>query len=164
MNLDSLKAFWDVRQPRERVWIAAAATVLALAVLYLGLIDPAVSAISRLQRSLPNLRTQSAELQSLLAEARSLKSHPAVASSDVQQMQPALEKSLAGAGLKAARIVPLANGALQLTFTDVPYSAWSVWLARAEHELGMHAINVTARASAAPGNADIDLALRSGRD
>jgi general secretion pathway protein M len=164
MTLDSLRAFWDVRQPRERVWIAAAAIVLALAVLYLALIDPAVSAIARLQHSLPNLRAQSAELQALLAEARSLKSRPAVASSDAQQMQPAVEQSLAGAGLKAARIVPLSSGPLQLTFTDVSYSAWSVWLARAERELGMHAINVTARASAAPGNADIDLALRSGRD
>jgi len=35
----------------------------------------------------------------------------------------AIEQSLAAAGLKAARIVPLANGALQLTFANVSYAA-----------------------------------------
>lgn len=164
MKLDAARQFWEQRQPRERAWLAGAAGLLAAALVYLALIEPAFAAIARLQRSLPNLRAQSAELQSLLAESRALRSRPAVAASGAQQMQPAVEQSLSGAGLKAARIVPLSGGALQLTFSDVPYAAWSGWLARAERELGMHAVAVTARATQAPGNADIELSLRSGRE
>jgi general secretion pathway protein M len=163
MKLDAAREFWEQRQPRERLWIAAAGTLVVMALVYLTLIEPALSGIARLQRALPSLRAQSAELQTLLAESRALRSRPAVAGSGAQQMQPAVEQSLAGAGLKAARIVPLSGGALQLTFNDVSYSAWSAWLARAERELGMHAVSVTARAAQAPGNADIELALRGGR-
>ena len=138
--------------------------MLGHALLYLVLIDPAVSSIARLQRSLPLARTQGAELGALLGEVGTLKARPAVASTGGKDALPALEQSLAAAGLKAVRIVPLANGALQLTFSNVSYAAWSVWLAAAERELGMHAIAVTVRATSTAGNADIDVALRSGRD
>jgi len=74
------------------------------------------------------------------------------------------EQSLAAAGMKATRIVPLANGSLQLTFSNVSYAAWAAWLASAEREHGMHAIAVTAHATHTPGNADVELSLRSGRD
>jgi general secretion pathway protein M len=164
MNLEPLRQFWSEREPRERTALAAAAAVAGTAVLYLALIDPAYSAIARLQRSLPNARAQSAQLNALLAEARALKSRPAVASAGGSDTPAAIEQSLAAAGLKAARVVPLANGALQLTFSNVRYAAWSVWLASAERELGMHAVSVTVRATRVPGNADVELALRSGRD
>ena len=164
MSPDALRRFWSEREPRERALLSAAALLVGVAVLYLALIDPAVSSIARLQRSLPLARAQAAELETLLGEVRSLKARPAVANNSGKDARPALEQSLAAAGLKATRVVPLANGALQLTFSNVSYATWSVWLAAAERELGMHAIAVTVRATSTPGNADIDLALRSGRD
>jgi len=162
--MEALRQFWSAREPRERAALAAAALVAGAAVLYLALIDPAFSAIARLQRSLPNTRAQSAQLQALLAEVRSLRGRPAVAGAGAAESPAAIEQSLAAAGIKAARVVPLANGALQVTFSNVPYATWSVWLASAERELGMHAVAVTVKAMASPGNADVDLTLRSGRD
>ena len=70
---------------------------------------------------------------------------------------------MAAAGLKAERVVPRPDGALQVTFANVPYGAWSVWLAAAERALGMRAIVVTARATSTAGNADIALEFGSGR-
>jgi len=164
MNLETLRQFWSGREPRERAVLAAAALFAGAALLYLALIEPAFSAIGRLQRALPHTRSQSAELEALLVEVRALKARPVVAGAGGQDAQAAVEQSLAAAGLKPARVVPLANGALQLTFSNVPYASWSVWLANAERELGMHAIAVTVKATPTPGNADVDLALRSGRD
>jgi general secretion pathway protein M len=164
MNLETLRQFWSEREPRERAVLAAAAFFAVVALLYLALIEPAFSAIGRLQRALPHTRSQSAELEALLAEARALKARPVVAAASSQDASAAVEKSLAAAGLKAARVVPLANGALQLTFSNVSYATWSVWLATAERELGMHAIAVTVKATATAGNSDVDLALRSGRE
>jgi general secretion pathway protein M len=164
MNLESLRQFWSEREPRERALLASGASLAGAALLYLALVEPAFSAIARLQRALPNTRAQSAQLEALLTEVRALKSRPPVAGAAGADTPAAIEKSLAAAGLKAVRVVPLADGALQLTFANVPYAAWSVWLAAAERELGMHAISVTAKATAAPGNADVELTLRSGRE
>jgi len=164
MNPETLRQFWSAREPRERAMLAAAAFVAGAAVLYLALIEPAYSSIARLRRALPQSRAQSAELETLLAEVRALKARPAVAGATGSDPAAAVERSLAASGLKPTRMVPLANGALQLTFSNVPYGAWSVWLASAERELGMHAIAVNARATRTPGNADVDLSLRSGHD
>ncbi len=161
---ETMRQFWSERGPRERVLLASVWSLAAAALLYLLLIDPAFSAITRLQRALPNARAQSAQLEALLTEVRALKSRPAVAGAAAADAPAAIEKSLAAAGLKAVRVVPLANGALQLTFANVPYAAWSVWLAAAEREFGMHAIAVTVKATATAGNADVDLALRSGHE
>lgn len=163
MNLETLQQFWSQREPRERLALACGVLLAAVALLYL-LIEPAASTIAQLRRSLPSARAQSAQLQALLAEVRALKSRPAVASSASADTPAAIEQSLKTAGLKAVRVVPLANGALQLTFANVPYAAWSVWLASTEREFGMRATNVTAKATATPGNADVDVALRSGHE
>jgi len=164
MNAEPLRQFWSEREPRERA-VLAAGVFLAVAALLYVLTVPAYSAIAQLRRSLPTARSQSEQLQALLDEVRALKARPVVAAGGSSETPAAIEQSLAAAGLKAGRVVPLANGALQLTFTNVPYAAWSVWLARAERELGMHAVAVTVKATAAaPGNADVELALRAGRD
>jgi general secretion pathway protein M len=164
MNLDTLRQFWNEREPRERTLLAAAASVAGAAILYLAFVDPAYSSIARLRRALPQSRAQSAELETLLTEVHALKARPTVANAAGSDPAAAVEQSLAASGLKATRMVPVANGALQLTFSNVPYGAWSVWLASAERELGMRAIAVTARATRTPGNADIDLSLRSGHE
>ena len=164
MNLAALRQFWDAREPRERALLAGGVFLAGAAVLYLALIDPAYSSIARLQRALPQSRAQSAQLDTLLTEVRALKARPAVAAAGAPDSAAAIEQSLAAAGMKATRIVPLANGSLQLTFSNVSYAAWAAWLASAEREHGMHAIAVTAHATHTPGNADVELSLRSGRD
>lgn len=164
MNREAMLQWWLQREPRERSALAAAAAVALIALIYLVLIDPAASASERLRRSLPALRAQAAQLDGLLAEVRALRAKPAVAGATGPDTPSALEHSLAASGLKAARIVPLANGAMQLTFTNVRYAAWSVWLASAERDLGLHAVTVAVHGTQVPGNADIELALRSGQD
>jgi general secretion pathway protein M len=130
---------------------------------YVLLIEPAMTGVARLQRGLPAQRAQAATLDALLAEVKSLKARPAVATVAPQEARGALEKSLAAAGLKAGRIVPLSDGDLQLAFVNVPFAGWSLWLAGIERELGARATQVTAKAAATPGNVDVELALRLAR-
>jgi type II secretory pathway component PulM len=105
MNLETLRQLWSQREPRERAVLAAAVLFVAATLLYL-MIEPAVSTIAELQHSLPNTRSQSAELEALLGEVRTLKARPVVAAAGSQDAQAAVEQSLAAAGLKAARVVP----------------------------------------------------------
>jgi general secretion pathway protein M len=161
--MDGFLQFWSERSPREKSVLIALGAVILITFIYLLAIEPAVTNITRLERSLPNSRAQAAKLEALLAEVKSLRSRAQVATMSPQETRAAVEKSLAAAGLKASRVVPLSDGDLQLTFANVPYAGWAIWLAGVERELGGRATNVTATATPTPGNVDVELALRLAR-
>ncbi len=162
--MEALKQFWSERAPRERSILLLGGILLVGVILYLIAIEPAWTGIARLEKSLPQQRANAAELEALLAEVKALKGRPAVATMTAADSRSALESSLTKAGIKAARIVPLSDGDVQLTFSDVPVSKWAPWLANVERELGARstAVTVTGR-DAAPGNVDVELALRLAR-
>ena len=162
--MDQLKQFWAERAPRERSVLLVGGMVLLAVILYLVAIEPAWTGIARLEKSLPQQRANAAELEALLGEVKTLKARPAVATMSAADARAALESSLAKAGVKATRVVPLSDGDIQLTFTDVPVSKWAPWLANAERELGARSTSVTVTGrDATPGNVDVDLALRLAR-
>lgn len=161
--MDALRDFWLQRAPRERIALAAAAAVVLLAAIYLFLIEPAAAGIPRLERTVPAARMQAEQLDRLLAEVASLKTKPQSATLAPAEIRAAVERSLQAAGLKPAKIVPLAEGDLQIAFANVPYAAWSTWLASTERELGAKASIVAVRATGTPGAADIDVTLRLAR-
>jgi general secretion pathway protein M len=162
--MDAIKQFWLERAPRERLILGAGGIVLAVVLLYLMLIEPAWSGIGRLERALPQQRAQAAELESLLGEVKGLKAQPQVATVSAAEVKGAIETSLGRSGLKMARMVPLSEGDVQLTFTNVPYGAWATWLAGIERELGARATTVVVTGKdGTPGNVDAELALRLAR-
>jgi type II secretory pathway component PulM len=162
MNLDALHRYWDECEPRERALLLCGISFAGVALMVLVAIWPAFGAISNLRRALPHTRAQSAQLEALLSEVRALRSQPAVAVG--ADAPAALEESLAASGLKTERVLPLPDGTLQLTFADVPYATWSIWLAAAERTVAMRSMTVTAKATSTPGNADVALAIRLGRE
>jgi len=162
--MDALKQFWAERAPRERTALGLGGALLLAVILYLVAIEPAWTGIGRLEKSLPQQRANEAELEALLAEVKAVKARPAVATMSATEARAALEASLGKAGLKAARIVPLSDGDIQLQFADVPVSKWAPWLANVERELGARSLAVTVNGrDATPGNVDVDLALRLAR-
>ena len=134
--MEALRLFWAERVPRERAILLAGAAAVVAVLVFLLLIEPAYKGIGRLERSLPQQRAGAAELDSLLAEVKTMRSRPQVASVSAGDVRAAVDASLGRAGIKAARIVPLSDGDLQMTFSDVPYSSWAPWLAGIERELG----------------------------
>jgi len=160
---DKLAQFWSERAPRERQILLAGGAFLLLALYYAVLFDPAWSGITRLTRGLPPLRAQASQLDQLLGEVKALRTRPQVATVSAQDSRAQIEKTLAASGLKATRIVPLSDGDLQLSFSNVPYASWAVWLAGIERDLGARASSVKATATATPGNVDLDVALRLSR-
>jgi general secretion pathway protein M len=162
-DVDAFLQFWAERSPREKSILLMGCAIVLAALVYLLTIEPAMSGIKRLERGLPQTRAQAAKLDALLAEVKNLRTRAQVATLSPQETRAAVEKSLASAGLKAARVVPLSDGDLQLTFANVPYASWAIWLASVERELGGRAMSVTANATGTPGNVDVELALRLAR-
>jgi len=152
--------FWSERAPRERRILTLGGAFLALLVLYLVFIDPAVSGVARLQRLLPQTRAQAAQLEALVAEAKDLRKIPPAAAPGAADARASVDKSLESAGLQAAHKDAAANGDLRFTFVNVPYAKWTIWLAATERTLGVHAVSVRVKANSTAGNADIELSLR----
>lgn len=162
--MDALKQFWIERAPRERAILGTGAAIVLVALVFLLLIEPAWTGIGRLERSLPQQRAQAAELDALLGEVKNLKSKPQVATVSSSEVRGAIEASLKRAGMKAAKIVPLSDGDIQLTFADVPFDTWATWVAGAERELGARTASVVVNGrDGTPGNVDAELALRLAR-
>ena len=162
--MEALRLFWAERMPRERAILLAGGGALLAVIVFLLLIEPAYRGIGRLERSLPQQRAGAAELEALLSEVKAMRARPQVASVSSSEVRAAVEASLGRAGIKAARVVPLSDGDLQLTFSDVPYGSWAPWLGGIERELGARATSVTVNArDKTPGNVDVELALRLAR-
>ncbi len=162
--MEALKLFWAERAPRERAILLVGGLALLAVLVFLLLIEPAFTGIGRLERSLPQQRAGAAELEALLSEVKTMRTRPQVASVSAGDVRAAIDTSLTRAGIKAARIVPLSEGDMQLTFSDVPYASWAPWLAGIERELGARATSVTVSArDKTPGNVDVELALRMAR-
>ena len=163
-DMEALRLFWAERAPRERAILLAGGLAAFAILAFLFLVEPAFKGIGRLERSLPQQRAGAAELDSLLSEVKTMRARPQVASVSSGDVRAAVDASLARAGIKAARIVPLSDGDMQLTFSDVPYGSWAPWLAGIERELGARATSVTVNArDKTPGNVDVELALRLAR-
>jgi general secretion pathway protein M len=157
--MDALYRFWSERAPRERLLLGGGLLVAGGALIYLLLIEPAWLGSRRLEPALRTQRTQAAQLEQLLSEARTLRAGAATAGMSAAEARAAIEKSLAAAGLKTSRSAPLGNE-VQLAFADVPYAQWASWLAEVERQTGARAAAVAASATATPGRADIELTLR----
>ena len=98
-------AYWLARTEQERKFLAFGAAVALVSLVYALLLAPALEGRATLQRSLPALRLQASQLQSMAAEAATLAANPAPAPAPMTR--EALNASLAQRSL--------APGSLSLT-------------------------------------------------
>jgi general secretion pathway protein M len=100
---ESLAAFWMERNARERNMLTLAALVIALALIYLIFISPALAGRTQLQKTLPPLRQQAAELQGLAKRATELGAVNAPAA--IAVTKESIEAALARQGLKPQSVL-----------------------------------------------------------
>ncbi len=149
-------AFWLERNARERKQIALAALVAAGALLYLLFVAPALSGRAQLEKSLPELRQQSAELQSLAKQAGALS---AVTATPVPPMtKESIEASLTSKGLKAQSIAP-AGEVTKVQLSEVSFTGMLDWLDEIQKTLRITVVeaNVTAQSQSDIVNATLTL-------
>ncbi|WP_430869714.1 type II secretion system protein M [Cupriavidus basilensis] len=120
-------AFWSARNPREQAILAGGGAMLALVIGYTVLWEPAADGRARLQRSLPQLRTDLAAMETLAQEARGLAASPAP-SLRGEALTQALQESLAQHGLKPTRLAGTGDNSVQLQLDKVPFGAVAAWL------------------------------------
>ncbi|PUA20204.1 type II secretion system protein GspM [Glaciimonas sp. PCH181] len=125
----SLNAFWSQRDQRERRLLRSASVIIVLVLIYLVGINPALQGRTRLQKELPNLRQQSAQLQALIVKAAALP--PPQTPGTAPPPKEGLTALLSSKGLKPQSIAVSGDSA-KLTFSGIAFSALFDWLNEAQ--------------------------------
>lgn len=137
--------FWNERNKREQNMLAAGIAVVAIALIYMLLLDPAMSGRSALEKKLPALRQQSAEVQDLAREAQALGSKTAAPPSAVTR--ESLETSLSGKGLKAQNLA-VTGELIKVQFNGASFAAMIDWLAELQRNARVTVLDAKVEAQA----------------
>jgi general secretion pathway protein M len=155
--LNRFAEFWGGRDARERAMLTAAAAAVILGLIYAVLIGPALTGRERLNRELPTLRQQLAQLQALAREAANLAgSNPAAA---VPLSKESLEAALLRKGLKA-ETVALTGDIARIQLSSVSFAGLMAWLDEMQKTALLSAIDANIIALAQPDMVNATLTLR----
>jgi general secretion pathway protein M len=149
---------WQGRTEQERRFLTIGGAVAAAVILWAALIDPAVSGRKALEKSLPQMRQQAAELQAMALEASRLKSTPAAQATPMSR--ESLAASLAARGIKPESLV-VTGEFVKLQVKDVAFANLAAWLVeqRQVSQIGVQELALTGQDDK-PGIADGTLTLR----
>jgi len=123
--LQALSSFWEQRDQRERLILSVGIAAIVLALLYLLLIEPAISGRERLEKNLPVLRQQAATFQAQAREAATL------AGKGTANVPPitreGIESSLSRRGLRAQNL-SVTPDLIRLQLPSASFSEMISWL------------------------------------
>lgn len=149
-------AFWAERNARERQQISLAIVVAACALVYMLFVAPALSGRAKLEKSLPDLRLQAAELQNLAKQATSLSAITATPAAPLTK--ETIDASLASKGLKAQSVAATSD-LVKVQLSEVSFSGLVDWLDEMQKNLRITVVdaNITAQAQSDIVNATLTL-------
>jgi len=157
----SLSTFWSERNKRERNMLAAAVAVVVFGLVYALLIDPALSGRADLEKRLPALRQQAAEVQALSKDAAAVGSKTTGAPPPAMTRE-SIETSLSKKGLKA-QSVTVSGELAKLQLNGVPFSATTEWLAEIQKTARMSVVEAVVEAQKETDSVNANLTLRQQR-
>ena len=145
-----ISAFWQQRPPRERRVLAWGGMLLAIALLWLLGVEPALDGRERWRKDLPQLRADAAQVQALAQQLSSAPPRAVGPAAPPTVDKGSLESGLAAQGLKPQSMsVQDAGGVLlvRVSFDDVSFSALAEWLQQQQRaaQLSVSEASVTAR-------------------
>ncbi|WP_194270605.1 type II secretion system protein GspM [Glaciimonas soli] len=116
---NTVATFWGQRNKREQNMLSVAIVVVLAALIYLILLAPAIEGRQRLQKSLPGLRQQAAELQQIIAQTGNLNQASDQAATPISQS--GVEAALKRLGMSSKSILVTGNNA-KVQFTAISFS------------------------------------------
>ena len=154
---ERLTVAWMARTEQERKYLAIGFAVAFAAIVYALFVDPALSGRARLEKDLPVLRQQSAQLRAMALEAGELARAPQ------SQVSPMSQQSLT-ASLAALAIVPqsvaMTGEFAKVQLNGVAFSSVVAWLDAQRRENRISVQDAAIGAQGAPGQVDATLTLR----
>ena len=158
---DAALAFWSERDARERAALALVIAAICSGLIYAILIEPALSGRAQLEKSLPALRQQAAELQALSRQAATLVN--SAARPQTALSKESMEASLGAKGLKPQSVV-LSGGMARVQLAAVSFAAMVEWLDQMQKSAQLSVIDANLVALPAPDSVNATLTLRQHRN
>lgn len=124
MNTVMLKDRWAGLRPREQAMVAAAVAVVAVALVWLVALGPALSTLQSAETQRRALDTQLQHMRSLQAQAQSLQSQPKMSYDEALRL---LEQSVQQRLGATARMV-IVGERVNITLTGTAPDALAQWL------------------------------------
>ncbi|MBV8123841.1 MAG: type II secretion system protein M [Paucibacter sp.] len=152
-------AFWQARTEQERKFLAVGGAVVGAALFYAVLISPAMDGRGKLQKELPQLRQQAAELQALALEATALKGQASALPPPMSR--DSLNASLSARGL-TAQSVAITGEYAKLQLNGASFAALVGWLDAQRREGRITVQEASMTAQSASGLVDATLTLHQG--
>jgi len=150
-------AYWIARSEQERKFLAVGAAVVLLALLYLVLLAPALEGREQLRRSLPELRQQAAQLQTLAGEAQALGAQPAIEVAPLTR--DALASTMTARGLDPASLTVTGEFA-RVQLNNVSFANVIAWLDAQRRDSRLTVQDAQFKGLPALGQVDATLTLR----
>jgi general secretion pathway protein M len=159
--IQSFVAFWTRCDARERSMLVAAALVVTLGLGYALLIDPALSGRDRLNKNLPLLRQQVAQMQTLAKEAAalSLKSTTPLISMSKEEIEATLTRN----GLKAQNVM-ISGDFAKIQLNAVSFAGTLNWLDETQKTLLLSVVDANIVALEKPDMVNATFTLRQPRN
>lgn len=157
----SLLLFMAARDARERKLLMLGALAIGLALVYLLLVEPALSGRAQLHKSLPALHQQVAQMRELADQARQL-SNTAGVPSATQVVAPTRESitaSLARSSL-SAQSVAVTGDFIKVDLQGMPFDRVITWLENLQSTSQVAVVDANVSAQATPGLVNATLNLR----
>ena len=130
-------AFWLARAPRERAILGVGAVIVLIALLYIALWEPLVNQRALLDKQLPRLQADLAQMQRDVALIKASGGAGVVRSDDLRQ---AVTASLAQRGIKAD-IQAQPDNKLKIDATQAQFAQILDLVSGLQRETGAHAIS-----------------------
>jgi general secretion pathway protein M len=156
----SVSTFWSERNQRERNMLLAAMMVVVFGLFYMLLIDPAMSGRKDLEKKLPALRQQAAEVQAMAKEASRLSGKTAAPAATVTK--ESLEASLARKGLKP-QSVALTGEIVKVQLSSASFAGTIDWLDEMQRTARLSVVDANIETQAQPDTVNAILTLRRQR-
>jgi general secretion pathway protein M len=148
---------WRARTDQERKFLTIGGGIAAGALIYLLFIDPALSGRAQLEKDLPRLRQESAQLRAMALEAAELARQP---QAQVTPMtRDSVSASLAAMSI-SAQTLTVSGESARIQLTGVSFANLVTWLDAQRRENRIAVQEAVIGAQGAAGQVDATLTLR----
>lgn len=149
---------WQSLNLRERRLVGGGALVVALAILYFVMFEPAWIGRERLRQELPQLREQVAKMESLSLEAKSLANIRTTTKAQAV-VRAELQRSLTAAGLANQSSVDAGSDIMKVKFDQVTMESVLNWLYGATRDVKVRVVDVKVVKDVDPGRVTATVSL-----
>ncbi|HVK95287.1 MAG TPA: type II secretion system protein M [Noviherbaspirillum sp.] len=156
----TVSTFWSERNQREQRMLLVAMAVIVLGLIYVVLLDPALSGRSDLEKRLPALRQQAAQVQALSKEASALSAKTVTSPPAITR--ESIESSLTRQGLKP-QSVSLTGELAKVQLNDVSFASTIDWLVEMQRSARLSVIDAKIDAQAQADKVNATFTLRQQR-